>query len=125
MLLALTASIGACGSDDPTQPPHNNDPTIISLTTFPNAIGPGDSAIVVCNAKDPDGDPLVYDWITDGRLKVKGALPGETRLYNTVSNSQLFYYGLAAMPPDTAWILCYARDDKGGSDYQIANLLIP
>jgi hypothetical protein len=72
--------------------------------------------IVVCDATDPDGDTLVFDWNTDSRLTIKGVALGQTYRYNTFSSSQVFYYSFQIDPLDTAWVQCAARDRKGGSD---------
>jgi hypothetical protein len=67
---------------------------------------------------DPNGDTLVYDWITDARLRIKGANPpGDTRLFNTFENSQIFYPTKLAI--DTVWVQCFARDRKGKSDAKL------
>jgi hypothetical protein len=92
---------------------ENRNPVMFSLTVFPDFIGPSDSAIVICNAMDPDGDTLVYDWITDARLKIKGARPGDFRLYHTYDNSRIFYP--TDLATDTVWVQCITRDVKGGS----------
>ena len=70
---------------------QNHRPVIFSLSVFPNIIGPQDSAIVICNAYDPDGDTLVYDWISDGKSKIKGTLFDELFLYNTYENYRVVY----------------------------------
>lgn len=102
-----------CGNDNPVKP-ENLNPIIRSLTAFPEVIGPTDSVVIICNAVDPDGDTLVYDWITDGRLKVQGALSNEHFLYNTHENSHVFYPEAVRSPVDTPWVQCFARDGKGG-----------
>ena len=116
LALALGATIVGCSKKNPTAPaPENHNPVISSVVLFPQTIGPGDSVIVVCTASDPDGDSLVYDWITDTRLRVKGS-PFGAYLFSSNSNAQVFYYGTPPMPTDTAWIKCFARDLRGGSD---------
>lgn len=124
VLVALWFSfaLGACGSDTITRP-VNRPPVILSLEIFPTAIGMTDSAIVVCNASDPDGDVMVYDWFTDARVSIKGARTGESFLYNTDSNSNVFYPRLAS-PPDTALIDCVARDQRGRSAHASVRLVI-
>ena len=61
----------SCG-DDSIVKPENHKPQILSLTVFPEVVKPSDSLIVICNAFDPDGDTLVYDWITTGVVRIKG-----------------------------------------------------
>jgi hypothetical protein len=107
-------------SSNPVEINGNQKPVIFSLTVFPDTIGPADSAIVICNAMDPDGDTLVYDWITDSRLRIKGVIPfWETRLFNTFENSRIFYPNQDIFPFDTVWVQCFARDRKGKSDAQL------
>lgn len=121
--LWLSLALGACGSEEVTRP-ENRPPVILSLGVFPATIGLSDSAIVVCNAMDPDADTLVYDWFTDARLTIKGARPGEPFLYNTTSNSNVFYPRLVTAPIDTALIDCAARDQRGRSAFATVRLII-
>jgi hypothetical protein len=101
--------------------PENHNPVIFSLTVFPDVISPTDSAIVICNAMDPDGDTLVYDWITDSRLKIKGDFANEDWLYHTRENSRVVYpKNLNNVPFDTLWIQCNVRDVKGGEVGKLA-----
>ena len=45
----------------------NQPPTINNLTTSPNSLsGSGFPTKITCTATDPDGDPLIYSWSTDG-----------------------------------------------------------
>ena len=115
--VALTAGLNGCGKDDPVKP-VNHDPVVLSLDVFPSAIGPGDSTLVLCNATDSDGDALVYDWFTDRRLRIKGAYFG-VYLYNTPTNTHVFYYGTPVAGDTAAWIQCVVRDSKGGSAGQL------
>lgn len=98
--------------------PENHRPVISSLTVFPKIVGLSDSVIVTCLATDPDGDTLVYDWITDGRVRIKGTSDWEHSLYNTYHNSHVFYpKDIPRLPSlDTLWVQCFARDGKGMSD---------
>jgi hypothetical protein len=50
----------------------NNPPTINSLVASANWITPSGSLQVTCNATDPDGDVLSYEWTADGG-KISGA----------------------------------------------------
>ena len=71
--------------------------------------------IVVCQADDPDADTLVYDWVIDGKFSIQGVGPDSSHLYNTLSNSRVFYR-YAPNPIDTtAWVQCIVRDRKGGA----------
>ena len=106
---------------------ENQQPVILSLTVFPDTINLSDSAIVTCNAMDPDGDTLVYDWISDARLKIKGVVPeDDIRLYNTFENSHIFYARNINNRPliDTAWVQCFARDRKGKSDARLILFIV-
>lgn len=122
LLLIALFLIANCSSSNPVSH-ENNSPEIISITVFPDIIGLSDSLIVLCNAIDPDADTLVYDWITDSRVKIKGT--DNSWLYNSFSNIQVFYpseYVNSQM--ETAWIQCFARDRKGKSDSRIINFTI-
>ncbi len=114
-LLALSAPLGACEHKDSPTAPQNRPPVISSITVFPQTIGPGDSAIVFCDAFDPDGDSLFYDWTTDAHLKIKDA-PLVVFLFGSRSPSQVFYYSSARAPLDTVRIGCTVRDNKSGND---------
>jgi hypothetical protein len=109
---ALGLSVGAC--DDPVKPPRH-PPIISSLTAFPAVIDPGDSILVTCEATDADGDSLVYDWLTDGRLRIKGNQPGDSDVFNSPSKTQIFYH-VATSSYDSAWVECTVRDRNGGND---------
>lgn len=114
-LLGLAAATGLGGCRDyPTKSIYHS-PVISSVTVFPAVIGQGDSVLVTVVASDPDGDALVYDWFTDSRLVIKDA-PGEIMLYNTASNSHVFYRSTYVAHDDTAWVSCEVRDGRGGMD---------
>jgi len=116
--LNMVVTLNSC-SENPVKS-ENHRPIIFSLSVFPDVISLSDSAIVICNAIDPDGDTLVYDWITDARLRIKGANPqGDTRLFNTFENSRIFYPNKNHPPLDTVWVQCFARDRKGKSDAEL------
>lgn len=115
LLLFVTSNI-SCNNENPVKP-ENHDPIILSLTVFPEVIGISDSAIVVCDAMDPDGDTLVFDWYTDGRIEFKGNPSWEIGVRsNTHENYQIVYPVQAPnFPPvDTVWVQVQARDGKGG-----------
>jgi hypothetical protein len=114
VLIAITLLIIIGCEEDPVQP-ENHQPIIFSLTAFPEVVGPSDSVIVICNAMDPDADTLVYDWLTDGKSRIKGADVNDHMLYHTYENSRVFYPKLNFALPDTLWVLCDARDVKGKS----------
>jgi len=111
--------------DDNPIKSENHSPFILTLAVFPDVIGPQDSAIVICNARDPDADTLVYDWITDGRMKIKGARNNEHFLYHTYENSRIVYpTQYVNTPVDTIWVQCMVRDVKGGSDGRVIRFVI-
>ena len=106
-------SFDACKNDS-VRPPENRNPIILSVTAFPDTISATDSVIVMCNAIDPDGNALVYDWFTDSRLRIKGEPVDEGILYNTHENFHVFYAAHVNVPVDTAWVSCEVRDGIGG-----------
>lgn len=94
--------------------PVNRSPVVQSLVAFPTNISPGDSAVVVCHATDPDGDPVEFDWTSDCRLIKQGAFPWEYTAHSR-GNTMVVYGGACAdAPVDTGWIACDVRDGKGG-----------
>jgi hypothetical protein len=117
IILIVLLFLNLSCENDPVKP-ENHRPVISSLTVFPKIVGLADSVIVTCLATDPDGDTLVYDWITDGRVRIKGTSDWEHSLYNTYQNSHVFYpKDISRLPSlDTLWIQCFARDGKGMSD---------
>jgi len=114
--LALAACVAACDMSTPLQP-VNRSPVIQSLVAFPTTIGPGDSAIVVCGATDPDGDTLVYDWSSDCRLVKQGDPYGNFTVFER-GRSMVVYAGTCNRAPvDTGWISVEVRDHRGGGVY--------
>jgi hypothetical protein len=109
----LAPLLGSC-SKFPTLPANRN-PVLVSVEASVDSLGPADSLVVTVHATDPDGDELVYDWFTDGRLIIKGARPGDTSRYNTVAASQTFYRSAVIPYNGTAWVSVYARDRVGGA----------
>jgi len=112
---------GGC-TDNPlnTGRPQNRNPVISSVIIFPQVVGPSDSLIVICDAVDPDGDSLVYDWysLSGDIVKIKDAR-GHLALYNTPENSRIFYAPdsqYVGAPQDTFGLECAVRDLRGGTD---------
>lgn len=123
ILLIIILLLNTNCNDNPVEvKPENREPVIFSVTVFPEIVKPCDSLIVICNAYDPDGDTLVYDWITTGVVRIKGAFANEHWLYNTYENSRIFYAPDSlhvSSPKDTFWVQCFARDGKGKSNAKI------
>lgn len=116
--------MGSCGNHNPSKPVVR-DPVIISLDAFPTMIGPNDSALVICRAVDPDADTLFYDWITDDRLRLKGARVGDPFLYNSLSPLQVIYPQQQYLHlPDTTWVRCDATDGHGHSASRLVHIVI-
>jgi hypothetical protein len=95
-----------------------------SLTVFPTEIGLSDSAIVTCFATDQDGDTLVYDWETDLRLRIKDNPPDVPVKSNTFSNAETFYPNYNPTGLDTVWVVCTARDRRGGGAVGIVTFTV-
>jgi hypothetical protein len=112
--LVLIASCGCTKNESPILP-VNRSPVLDSLVAFPDTIGPSDSTLVICFARDADGDSLVYDWLTDSRLKIQGAFPWNSHLNNQPSPERIFYNADLPNPiNDSAWVYCLVRDPYGG-----------
>jgi hypothetical protein len=119
----VVALAGTGCQQDPLAGDH--PPQILSVTAHPDSIGPPDSTTVLINASDPDGDALIYDWVTDARLKIKGTPANQYWLYSTAANSHVFYPGPASIHPlDTAWVQCFARDRRGGQVDRIIRITV-
>ncbi len=118
--LAVLAGIAAC-RPIPTRPTYRS-PVISAVDVFPTLIGQGDSVMVTLVASDPDGDSLVFDWVTDSRLRIKDA-PRVVYIYNTPSPSHVFYRSVGAAIDNVAWIDCSVRDGRGGLN--TVRVLIP
>ncbi len=113
--VCVLACLSSCGLKTPLQP-VDRSPVVQSLIAFPTSITIADSAIVVCNAADPDGDPMMFDWTSDCRLIKQGASE-EFTAYN-LGNTLIVYAGACAHAPlDTGWVSCEVRDGRGGGAY--------
>lgn len=110
-----------CNNPVTPEKKENHKPVISLLTDSPEIIGLPDSVVVTCQATDPDGDNLVYDWITNGRVRIKGVYDWEHALYNTYQNSHVFYPKDIPRLPSlyTLWIQCFASDGKGKYDNDV------
>lgn len=115
LALCALAYLCSCGVKTPLEP-VNRSPVVQSLFAFPTSISPGDSAVVVCQATDSNGDSLQFDWSSDCRLVMQGArgLP----FANGRGNTLVVYAGACASAPlDTGWVTCDVRDGRGGGAY--------
>ncbi|MCK6613731.1 MAG: hypothetical protein L6Q47_05795 [Ignavibacteriaceae bacterium] len=125
VILTFLISVNSCNENPIEVKSENRSPVIFSLTVFPEVIGPSDSAIIICNAMDPDGDTLVFDWITDARVKLKGAFADNSWLFHTYENSRIFYpTQYVNIPVDTPWVQCFARDVKGKSTSGMVRFIV-
>ena len=125
MLLLIVFCIVSCDDNSIKPENENQRPVIFSLTIFPSIVGPNDSLIVICNAFDPDGDTLVYDWSTTGVVRIKGY--NHPWLFNSRNNSQIFFAPDSqniSFPQDTFWVQCFARDRKGGEDGVLTTFIV-
>ena len=112
-ILVLILGAGACRKF--VTYPVTRNPVISSVVAFPAVLGPGDSTMVTVFATDPDGDPLVYDWSPYNGLTFKGQQSYQSGIFNTHSNSMVFYRS-ATQPAlaETAFVWCEVRDQLGG-----------
>lgn len=104
------AGLSSCGEDLPLAP-VNRDPAVQSLIAFPTSLAPGDSAIVVCRATDPDGDRVVFDWFTYNHLSMG---PFGSFVYSRGDTMVVFALPSANAPVDTGYVSCQVRDLRGG-----------
>ncbi len=114
VLLAATLALalGSCKEKSPTQPQVNHPPTILSVSVTPNPIGLSESTLVVCNAVDPDGDSLSYDWYSQRPIFISGA-PDVVNLIDTRSNACTFYYAVPWSMTTYVPIQVFVRDPRG------------
>jgi len=108
--------VGSCTDEQPTQPLPNHPPRILSVSVIPDSIGLADSSLVICHAVDPDGDILVYDWITHIPLKLAGAAPEDEYLFGTASNTRALYYAGPDSIATSVRTQVFTRDSHGLQD---------
>jgi hypothetical protein len=65
VVIAAIAVLFSAPSCTTTEQPINHGPIISSLEA-PERVLPSASCQIMCNASDPDGDELSYEWITTG-----------------------------------------------------------
>ncbi len=127
LIIIILLNISNCSDNPVDGKSENRSPVILSLNVFPDVVKPNDSLIVICNATDPDGDTLVYDWYTSGVVRIKGALPGLPALFNTYENSRIIYAPdsqFVSAPQDTFRIEVAARDGKGGQVSEVIKFIV-
>lgn len=112
---ALLILIGACGSDRTPVTPTNRPPIIRSVSAQPETLALSDSTTITCDAIDPDGDSLRYDWFTQVPLRIVGA-PQGVYLYNSRSQTQILYYSGPESLTSLARVQVFARDTRGLQD---------
>ncbi len=115
LFLMAFASISA--SCDPELPlrPVNHSPVVRRLSVFPSLIGPGDSAVVICEATDPEQDTLQFDWTTDCRMIMSTRLGNDSFVFGERSGQMVVHAGACARTPlDTGVVFCHVRDGRGG-----------
>jgi len=124
VLLALVLVSGTVACRKFVTNPSYRRPAITSIVVSPTVLGPGDSTTITVHATDPNGDALVYDWDAYNGLLIQGALPGFPFLYNTFSNSRVFYRS-STLPNtiDTAFVFCSVRDRRGGGVGRMVQVL--
>jgi len=86
---------------------ENRSPVIRSLQAVSSAVVAGESTLISCEAEDPDGDILAYEWRVDG-----GELTGAGR--------QVTWFAPTVLPgQQTDYTITAAVDDgKGGFDLE-------
>ncbi len=74
----------------------NKPPTINNLTASGEWTTPSDNLQVTCNAGDPDGDELSYEWATDG-----GTLSGTGTVVNWTAPQTIGIYNITVTVRDS------------------------
>lgn len=116
LVLGAVLWMSGCAAKTPLEP-VDRSPVVQSLLAFPSSIGPGDSAIVMCVATDPDGDQLVFDWTSNCQLLKQGESASSPTVFSR-GNTLVVYVGSCAQAPlDVGWVSCDVRDRRGGGAY--------
>ena len=125
LLAAFLFALAGCSDQRVEGPtlPTNHDPVIDSLVAVPDTIGPSDSTVVTCFARDPDNadrDSLVYDWLTDSRLRIPGQPAWDNNFLNNQPSPRCTFCNTNLPNPinDSAWVYCSARDPRGGGAWR-------
>lgn len=89
----------------------NHQPVVTSLQAEPDRVPPLGSCQIVCDATDPDGDKLSYNWSVSG-----GAITGEGATVSWVApDSEVSYAYLVEVT---------VTDGRGGEATDYANILV-
>jgi len=87
----------------------NRPPTISSLTADADWTLPSGSLQIVCNATDPDGDELIYEWSADG-----GDILGTGAVVNWSAPQAVGAYNVTVV----------VKDGYGGEDARFVHLSV-
>lgn len=89
----------------------NHQPVVTSLQAEPDRVPPLGSCQIVCNATDPDGDKLSYNWSVSG-----GVITGEGPTVNWAApDSEISYSYLVKV---------IVTDGRGGEAMDYANIMV-
>jgi len=106
----------------------NKAPVINSLTASPKRVLPGGSLNVTCEASDPNGDPMTYEWSASGGdiagsgSKVTWTAPQQTGVYEVTvvvrdafggSATRTVFVSVALEQPPTITELRITKDRYG------------
>ncbi len=90
-LSILLLNIVRCGNDTDKiiKPDVNNPPFISNFTMSNNIVEPDDSVLLKIEAKDPDNDPLFYQWNCNGGKIISGEYLNEA-IWKAPSNKGIY-----------------------------------
>lgn len=89
-------------------PSGNWSPDVHSITADPDNLDVGENSIITCDASDPDGDTLSYDWSSPEGGIISGS--GESVTWTAPSTAGLYP------------VICTVSDGKGGSAEAYVNI---
>ena len=87
----------------------NKPPAITNLVADADWTTPSGSLLVTCDASDPDGDELSYEWTTDG-----GDIPGTGAVVNWTAPEEVGIYNVTVV----------VRDGHGREDTRSVSLSV-
>jgi hypothetical protein len=73
----------------------NHRPVITNLAAEPDSVVPQGSCQIVCNATDPDGDELIYEWSANG-----GGITGEGATVTWTAPTSAGFYNVKVIVTD-------------------------